>query len=54
MVVDGILDRQSGIKYNEESLRYIYDCAMSANFFNLASAIDGGTNKDIQLGYWQT
>ena len=53
MIIDSILDRRADNKdgfdkWTVDDLRYVYDEAMSFKFDYLASAIDGGTNKDIQ------
>ena len=54
MVIDVILDRRGGGKegykdwYNIDKLRDIYDYAVANGWDYLASAIDCGTEEDIQ------
>lgn len=48
MIVDAILDRKDGHPYDEDVLKYMYDEAIHFRFWNLARAIDSGTEKDIK------
>lgn len=45
MIIDLILDRRDGDTYNPKDL---YDYAVRANADEIASAMDGGSNEDIQ------
>lgn len=45
MIIDEILNAKDGEWFD---LKNMYDQAMFFGFFDLASAIDGGENKDIQ------
>lgn len=48
MIIDIILDRQSGEKYTHETMRDIYEQAMNFYFLDLARALDFGEEKDIK------
>lgn len=52
MLVDFILDRRDGIEYDPREL-YDYCNEMGAifgdSYWNVARALDGGTNEDIRL-----